>query len=113
MKIFCFSSQANKFGFKPIIIDPLSNPLLCSQLLKLISLPIISSEISLYSIDFVRKLFQIFQYKHSDIYPLLDQARLAEASDDTMFWEKSCQVKNKEISNFFYRFFEYLDFTKP
>jgi len=84
---------ANKLGFKAIIVDPLSNPLLCSQLLKLISLPTISSQISLYSIDCVRKIFQIYQYKQSDIYHLLDRARLAEASDDITFWEKSYEIK--------------------
>ena len=31
-----------------------------------------------------------------DIYHLLDRARLAEASDDTSFWEKSYEVKKQK-----------------
>jgi len=80
---------ANKFGFKPIIIDPLSHPLLCSQLLKLVTTTSISTQISLYSIDCVRKIFQTSDYKQSDIFHLLDRARLAEASDDITFWDQS------------------------
>jgi hypothetical protein len=85
--------QANKFGLKPIIINPLSNPLLCSQLIKLLNLSTVSSEISLYSIDCVRKIFQIYQYTQSDVYDLLDRARLAEVNDDFTFWEKSHSVR--------------------
>jgi hypothetical protein len=80
--------KANKFGFKPIIIDPLSHPLLCSQLLKLVSSTLISTQISLYSIDCVRKIFQTFHCQQSIIFDLLDTARLAEASDDITFWNK-------------------------
>ncbi|UJR25019.1 hypothetical protein I4U23_006380 [Adineta vaga] len=82
----------NKFSFKPIIIDPLSHPLLCSQLLKLTSKSCLSSQISLYSIDCIRKLLQIYQYTQTNIYDLLDRARLAEASDDISFWEKSYEI---------------------
>lgn len=91
-KIFFFPSffQTNKFGFKAIIIDPLSHPLLCSQLNKLKSLSTtLPSEISLYSIDCARKIFQFYQYKNSNIYHLLDQARLAEINNDRSFWENS------------------------
>ncbi|CAF1074951.1 unnamed protein product [Rotaria sordida] len=80
---------ANKLGFKSIIIDPLSHPLLCSQLIKLISSTLISSQISLYSIDCVRKIFQISHCTQANVYNLLDRARLAEASDDISFWDKS------------------------
>lgn len=83
---FIFIFQANKFGFKPIIIDPLSDPLLSSQLLKLITSKSISTQISLYSIDCVRKILQTFHYQQPEIFDLLDKARLAEASDDPTFW---------------------------
>ncbi len=79
-------------GFKPIIIDPLSHPLLCSQINNLVTLPIILSQISLYSIDCVRKIFQIYNYQQTDVCQLLDRARLAEASGDTTFWDKSYEV---------------------
>jgi len=85
--------KANKFGFKPIIIDPLSHPLLCSQLLKLVSSMTISTQISLYSIDCVRKIFQISNYQQWTIFDLLDRARLAEANDDITFWNKPFEVK--------------------
>ncbi|CAF4564912.1 unnamed protein product, partial [Rotaria sp. Silwood2] len=90
---------ANKFGFKPIIIDPLSNPLLCSQLIKLISSTLTSSQISLYSIDCVRKILQICHYSQSDVYNLLDRARLAEASDDISFWDKSSESLPNKTTN--------------
>ncbi len=96
MKIFisCLSfSQANKFGFKPIIIDPLSHPVLCSQLLKCVSSMSISTQISLYSIDCVRKIFQTYHYAQREIFDLLDVARLAEANDDITFWDNSYEVK--------------------
>ncbi len=99
MSILSFCLKANNFGFKPIMIDPLSHPLLCSQLLKFISVPTISSQMSLYSIDCVRKIFHLYQCKQSDIYNLLDRARLAEANDDPSFWEKPYEVKkmNEEL----------------
>ena len=96
-----FYSKANKFCFKPILIDPLSHPILCSQLMKLISVPSISSEISLYSIDCVRRIFQIYQYTKSDVYELLDRARLAEVNDDSSFWEKSYEVRERFLYLFF------------
>ncbi|CAF3752683.1 unnamed protein product [Adineta steineri] len=83
---------ANKIGFKPIIIDCVSQPILYSELLKLKSTSTISNQISLYSIDCVRKIFHIYQYTQKDIYNLLDRARLAEASDDISFWEKSYEI---------------------
>ncbi|CAF0973462.1 unnamed protein product [Rotaria sp. Silwood1] len=83
---------ANKFGFKPIIIDPLSHPLLCSQLLKLASSMLISTQISLYSIDCVRKILKAYHYEQSAIFDLLDKARLAEASNDVTFWDQSYEV---------------------
>ncbi len=89
--------KANKFGFKPIIIDPLSHPLLCSQINKLITLPIISSQMSLYSIDCVRKIFQIYHYQQTNVYQLLDRARLAETSGDITFWDKSYEVKQSKF----------------
>lgn len=79
-----FSLKANKFGFKPMIIDPLLHPLLCSELSKLIS---ISTEISLYSIDCVKKILQTFHYQQSIVFDLLDSARLAETNDDMTFWD--------------------------
>ncbi|CAF1021050.1 unnamed protein product [Adineta steineri] len=85
---------ANKIGFKPIIIDCVSQPILYSELLKLKSTSTISNQISLYSIDCVRKIFHIYQYTQKDIYNLLDRARLAEASDDISFWEKSYEIGN-------------------
>ncbi|CAF0758607.1 unnamed protein product [Rotaria sp. Silwood1] len=90
---------ANNFGFKPIIIDPLSDPLLCSQLIKLKSSKLISSQISLYSIDCVRKIFQISHYIQPDVYNLLDRARLAEASNDISFWDKSYESLPNNITN--------------
>ena len=75
--IFTFSFQANKFGFKAMTIDSLSHPLLYSELLKLI--PTASTQISLYSIDCVRKIFQSFDYQQQIVFDLLDKARLAEA----------------------------------
>jgi hypothetical protein len=90
---YLFLSKANKFGFKPIIIDPLSQPVLCSQLLKLVSSMSISSQISLYSIDCVRKIFQIYHYTQREMFDLLDRARLAEASDDVTFWDKFYEVE--------------------
>ena len=87
-----YFSKANKLGFKPIIIDPLSHPLLCSQLLKLATTIPISTQISLYSIDCVRKIFQTSHCKQWTIFDLLDRARLAEASDDITFWNQSYEV---------------------
>ncbi|CAF2121029.1 unnamed protein product, partial [Rotaria magnacalcarata] len=78
---------ANTFGFKPIIINPLKHALLCSQLLKLASPTAISSEISLYSIDCVRKILKTCHYTQSATFDLLDRARLAEASNDMTFWD--------------------------
>lgn len=89
-EIFCFF-QAHKLGFKPILIDSLSHSLLYSEIVKLITSPVRSNPLSLYSIDCVRKILQIYQYKQTDVYHLLDQARLAEANNDLAFWEKSSQ----------------------
>ncbi|CAF0788165.1 unnamed protein product [Adineta steineri] len=90
---------ANKYGFKPILIDPLSHPILCSQLLKLASPMPISTQISLYSIDCIRKIFQIYHYTQMEIFHLLDRARFAEANDDIFFWDKSFEVLSMKISN--------------
>ncbi|CAF4474215.1 unnamed protein product, partial [Rotaria sp. Silwood2] len=81
------------------IIYPLSTPLLCSQLIKLISSTLTSSQISLYSIDCVRKILQICHYSQSDVYNLLDRARLAEASDDISFWDKSSESLPNKTTN--------------
>ncbi len=94
-----FFSKANKFGFKPIIIDPLSHPVLCSQLLKLVPSIPISTQISLYSIDCVRKIFQTYHYTQWEMFDLLDRARLAEASDDITFWDTSYEVEKKIFQN--------------
>ncbi|CAF3308520.1 unnamed protein product [Rotaria socialis] len=80
---------ANTFGFKPSIINPLKHVLLCSQLLKLASSASISSEISLYSIDCVRKILKACHYTQAATFDLLDRARLAEASNDMTFWDQS------------------------
>ncbi|UJR23822.1 hypothetical protein I4U23_026798 [Adineta vaga] len=87
-------SLANKFGFKPVFIDPLSHPILCSQLVKSIFPISISTEINLYSIDCVRKILHVYHYQHMEILQVLDQARLAEASGDMTFWDKSYQIEN-------------------
>ena len=89
---FVLFIQANKLGFKPIRIDSLSHPLLYSQITQFITpITVRSNQLSLYSIDCVRKILQIYQYQQSDVFHLLDRARLAEASNDTAFWEKSFQ----------------------
>lgn len=61
-----------------------------------------SAQISLYSIDCIRKILQIFSNQQSKIFYLLDKARLAEINDDETFWNKSyevleefLQIKNK------------------
>lgn len=91
--LFFLRFKAENFGFKPIIIDALSHPLLCSQLIKLSSSTLLSSQISLFSIDCARKIFQNSNYVKSDLYNLLDRARLAEASNDITFWDNSYEVK--------------------
>jgi hypothetical protein len=53
----------------------------------------ISTQISLYSIDCVRKIFQTYHYTQREIFDLLDIARLAQASDDITFWDNSYEVK--------------------
>ncbi|CAF4015513.1 unnamed protein product, partial [Rotaria sp. Silwood2] len=90
---------ANKFGFKPIIIDPLSHALLCSQLLKLSSSMLISTQISLYSIDCVRKILKTYHYRQSEIFDLLDRARLAEANNDITFWDQSYEILSIKTPN--------------
>jgi len=87
-----FVFKANKSGFKPMMIDPLSYPLLCSELSKLTSA---STQISLYSIDCVRKILQSFHYQQSIVFDLLDRARLAEASDDMSFWDETFEVRRR------------------
>jgi len=52
----------------------------------------ISTQISLYSIDCVRKIFQISNYQQWIILDLLDRARLAETNDDITFWNKPFEV---------------------
>jgi hypothetical protein len=74
------------------MIDPLSHPLLCSELSKLTSA---STQISLYSIDCVRKILQSSHYQQSIVFDLLDRARLAEASDDMSFWDKTFEVRRR------------------
>ncbi len=59
----------------------------------------ISTQISLYSIDCVRKILQISDYKQLEIYDLLDRARLAEASEDITFWNQPYEVENKLHQN--------------
>ncbi|CAF3476485.1 unnamed protein product [Rotaria socialis] len=90
---------ANKFGFKPIVIDSLSHPLLCSQLTNLISSTLTGTRISLYSIDCVRKIFQLSHYTQANVYNLLDRARLAEASDDVTFWDKPYESAAMQLIN--------------
>lgn len=75
---------AQKNGFKAIVIDCQSHPLLYSQLSKIISK---TKEIRLYSIDCVRKILQIFDYHQSTVVDLLDGARFAEANNDMTFWD--------------------------
>ena len=89
--------QAHKLSFKPILIDSSSHPLLYSEIVNLITSPARSNPLSLYSIDCVRKILQIYQYKQTDVYHLLDQARLAEANNDPTFWEKSSQEKEEVL----------------
>ncbi|CAF4101145.1 unnamed protein product, partial [Rotaria sordida] len=90
---------ANKFGFKPIIIDPLSHPLLCSQLLKLSSSILMSTQISLYSIDCIRKILKAYNYIQLEIFDLLDRARLAEASNDITFWDQPYEILSIMTTN--------------
>ena len=59
----------------------------------------ISTQISLYSIDCVRKIFQTYHYDQREIFHLLDRARLAEASDDVTFWDKSYEVGKSVFEN--------------
>lgn len=78
--------QARKYGLKPLLIDSTSQPFLSSQLSKFTS-P--TSPIHLYSIDCVRKILQTFNYHQTTVFDLLDKARLAEANNDTRFWEEA------------------------
>ena len=55
-----------------------------------------STQINLYSIDCVRKIFETYHYRHEKILDLLDRARLAEASNDATFWNKSYEVKKSK-----------------
>ena len=97
-RLLC-SSKARQFGFRPVIIDPLSHPLLCSELLKLKLVPSLASQMSLYSIDCARKMLRMDDRTPSKIYELLDQARLAEASNDHTFWNKSGNVTKRVHSH--------------
>lgn len=112
--LFFLLFKANKFGFKPIMIDPLSHPLLCSQLLKSKPSAMIYSKISLYSIDCARKILQACHYTQADIYSLLDRARLAEASEDVTFWDQPYEVKLKQrsLNIFFLLCYYVLEFIK-
>ena len=74
-----------------MIIDPLSHPLLCSELFKLT--PTTSAQISFYSIDCTKKIFQSFDYQQQMVFDLLDKARLAEANNDMTFWNAVYEVE--------------------
>ncbi|CAF4159776.1 unnamed protein product, partial [Rotaria sp. Silwood2] len=41
----------------------------------------------------------ICHYSQSDVYNLLDRARLAEASDDISFWDKSSESLPNKTTN--------------
>lgn len=74
------------------MIDSLTHPQLCSELLKQTTASSLPTQISLYSIDCVRKILNMYEYRESAIFDLLDRARLAEATDDINFWNPSYQV---------------------
>lgn len=82
---------ANRFGFKPIVIDRLTHPKLYSELIQSLMLTEQPSEIRLYSIDCIRKIFEIYEYEHDYTYEILDRARLAEASNDLSFWKNASE----------------------
>ncbi|CAF0830410.1 unnamed protein product [Didymodactylos carnosus] len=84
---------ATKHNFEVIRITPLSDPILCLKLLKTMSLfskcPVSRhglSQISLYSIDCVKKMLLYYNYSRTQIYEQLDYARIAEASKNPLFW---------------------------
>ncbi|CAF0974890.1 unnamed protein product, partial [Didymodactylos carnosus] len=97
-------------NFHPTRISPLTDPILCANLVK--SMASIdqcprskhrTSEITLYSIDCVKRMLRYYNYSEAITFELLDQARMAEQTNDKQFWysidnKKSKRRKEKTLS---------------
>ena len=59
---------------------------------------LVPSDLSLYAIHCIRKIFQVYHYKQIEVLQLLDRARLTEATDDMAVWSRSSEVKKDNIS---------------
>ena len=65
----------------------MTNPKLYSELIQSLDLTNHPNQIRLYSIDWVRKILEIYEYEHDHVCEILDRARLAEAHNDLTFWK--------------------------